>query len=77
MLALARECPPVPEPVPVLYPQALQMRSEQATTYAVLQVFLGKPSDGLEPSPPPYHLMCPFCVRGMLFKLTTTAVHVT
>jgi hypothetical protein len=51
-VARARECPPVPERVPVSYPRGFDGTPIQATLHANMQGFYVKPSDGLEPSTP-------------------------
>jgi hypothetical protein len=51
-VALARECPPVPECVPAVYSRRPEARQSRQHTIPVCRDFLSKPSDGLEPSTP-------------------------
>jgi hypothetical protein len=48
----ARECPPVPERVPAVYPRCSATRQRRQQNIPVCRDFAPKPSDGLEPSTP-------------------------
>src|SRR6266496_4742216 len=51
-VAPARECPPVPERVPAMYPRRSNVRQGRQQYIPFCRDFLRKPSDGLEPSTP-------------------------
>jgi len=51
-VAPARECPPVPERVPAMYPRRSNVRQGRQQYIPFCRDFLKKPSDGLEPSTP-------------------------
>ena len=51
-VALACECPPVPECVPAVYPRRSEARQGRQHHIPFCRDFLSKPSDGLEPSTP-------------------------